>query len=387
MLKKIWLLLAAAVLVLAGCAMQPALAGHEAGQSASVASQSQSLPNNGKEAGVLDPSKDNKGTPRANVPWVTNLPGTTPSADTVAAGAPASILGCGRYLRGWDTLAECVENTRATWYIDAVNARKGKTGFGWSDIQLWASARDENGRLVEARVIEVFGDDDISDEEARRRAAEIVGGAEVAAELPIIRRGKEFMNTWTPDSESLQDYLFSPGAPHAVRVSLVPLKLDDTGRAIGLYINTPSGIFVDCANLWWIPLAVNTSSGEPPTPPAPPMPGGSTPPTPTPPTPVPPAQKNPVLDPAPQGNAGNGEGRNEDPGPGAFVPSPAMGQPPVAPRVNPDPPPVAPALAIPAPAPPALEIPPAPAPPPEQGAPTPDDPATDCVPAPGEDDC
>ncbi|MDO4773596.1 MAG: hypothetical protein Q4A37_00495 [Candidatus Saccharibacteria bacterium] len=275
-----------------------------------------------------------------------------------------------------------------------MNVRKSQTGFGWSDIEKWASARDENGRLAESRVIEIFGHS-VSDEEARRRAAEILEGIEVAERLPIVRHSRAFMNTWTPDARSLQDYLFSPEEAHAVRVSLAPLKLDDKGRVIGLYINAPSGIFADCANVWWIPLAVNTASGEPPTPTPAPTPTPSAPPTPeqptpggsTPPTPVPPAQKNPALDPALRGNAGNGDGINENPGPGAFIPPSAMEQPPVAPRVNPDPPPVAPAPAIPAPAPPALEIPPAPAPPPEQGAPTPDDPAEGCVPAPGEDTC
>lgn len=380
MLKKAWLLLVAAALALAGCAVQPALAAAD-----------RPLPDNGQKAGV----RETDGTPRANVPWVTGLPGTTPSADTVAAGAPASILGCEGYLEGWESLVECVENTKATWYTEAINARKGKTGFGWSDILKWASARDENGKLAESRVIEIFGHT-VSDEEARRRAAEIVGSPEVASRLPIIRQPAAFMNTWTPDGESLQDYLFSPEEPHAVRVSLAPLKLNDDDKVIGLYINTPSGVFVDCANVWWIPLAVNTTSGEPPAPPSKPgngtpppaTPGGGTPPPPAPPTPTPTEPetepKATELDPV-YHNPGNGGDRNEDPDTGDFIPPQDMGQAPDTQWNNPAPLPPAPA---PKPtAGPALEIPPAPAPPPEQGAPTPDDPATGCVPAPGEDSC
>lgn len=66
-----------------------------------------------------------------------------------------------------------------------------------------------------------------------------------------------------------------------------------------------------------------------PTPPAP---------TPTPPTPPTPEQKDPSKDPYPQGNAPEGGGLNEDPGPGDYVAPENMVQPPAEPYVAPAPP-------------------------------------------------
>ncbi len=97
------------------------------------------------------------------------------------------------------------------------------------------------------------------------------------------------------------------------------------------------------------------------------------------------APKIPSEDPAPRGNAPTGGGRNQDPGPGVFIPTEKMERPPAAPRRNPAPPAPAPR---PAPVPPVGSTPdPAPAPAPEPSAPTPADPATGCSPPPGMTTC
>lgn len=123
-----------------------------------------------------------------------------------------------------------------------------------------------------------------------------------------------------------------------------------------------------------------TEPGKP-TPPKPPT--TTTPPTP--PTTLEP--KDPSKDPVNNGNANTGGGKNQDPGPGTYVPPNQMEQPPATPRPNPP----KPAPTVPAPAPsnpkPTPTKDPAPAPSPEVSAPTPDAPAQGCSPAPGMSSC
>lgn len=104
----------------------------------------------------------------------------------------------------------------------------------------------------------------------------------------------------------------------------------------------------------------------------------TTPPTTTPPTTPPTLEKKvPSQDPAAQGNAPVGGGKNIDPGPGVYVPPAQMSQPPAAPRVNPAPPVVVKA-------PPIGSVPdPVQPPPPQTAAPAPAAPATGCAAAPG----
>lgn len=381
----------------------------DASQSADKAQSPQSLPSSGT-SGVIDANRDKggkvtAGESREDVPLVTTLPGAQVTADTVQAGAPSSLIGCKhQYLTGWDTLVDCVKDANATWYIKAVNDRAQKTGFSWSDVEAWASARLSNDRLPEVRVIVVHGhESEINDAEARRRAIPLVG-EDVAKRLNIVRRPAVFINTWTPDGKSLEDYTFDPEPQNAVRVALMPLKLNANKHVVEK-LNYGAGIFVDCFNVYWEPYAVNLTSGKPPktpkTPPTntPPSPGSNTPPpappgggTPPPAPPVPPAPKDTSQNPVVQGDAGNGKRRNADPGPGGYIPPAQMKQSPSVPWVDPTPPqPVVtepPAVVHQPPPPPApLEIPSAPLPKPQPTAPTPSDPAVGCSPAPGMDSC
>ena len=94
---------------------------------------------------------------------------------------------------------------------------------------------------------------------------------------------------------------------------------------------------------------------------------------------------SPSNDPGPSGNAPIGQGPNEDPGPGEYVPAPEMEQPPEAPRV--DPPAPAPQPAAPGPSAPAPSPDPAPAPAPEPAAPAPSEAPDTCPIPPGMTSC
>lgn len=92
--------------------------------------------------------------------------------------------------------------------------------------------------------------------------------------------------------------------------------------------------------------------------------------------------KVPTDDPGPKGNAPEGEGVNQDPGPGTYIPPEEMEQPPAAPRVNPPAPKPAPST------PPKESTPdPAPAPVKEAEAPAPDEPGEVIPCAPGVETC
>lgn len=127
--------------------------------------------------------------------------------------------------------------------------------------------------------------------------------------------------------------------------------------------------------------------GTPDKPHTPETPGTPPPTTTTPPPPTTLEPKKPEQDPVNRGNANTGGGKNEDPGPGTYVPPNQMEQPPATPRPNPAPP----APTVPAPAPsnpkPTPTKDPAPAPKPEVSAPAPEAPAQGCSPAPGMSSC
>ncbi|MBC7943154.1 hypothetical protein H7X68_01495 [Candidatus Saccharibacteria bacterium] len=182
------------------------------------------------------------------------------------------------------------------------------------------------------------------------------------------------------------------GNTKAIKVTL------SDGSFVTILVRCGNVVFPSRPNLPKVP----TDNPEVPAPPAPPrvnpprvVPPRVVPPRVVPPRVVPPrvnpprlAPKIPSEDPAPRGNAPTGGGRNQDPGPGTYIPPSQMERPPATPRRNPAPP-VAPAPAPRrAPAPPVGSTPdPAPAPAPEPSAPTPADPATGCSPPPGMTTC
>lgn len=200
------------------------------------------------------------------------------------------------------------------WYVEALNARKSKTGFDWTDVQKWATADD-----VDPRVIQVFNLE-ISDQEARDAVRELVGND--ADRLPIARHMTCIVNTRGFGHETVQDFA---DCREMVRVTLAPIVYNEKGEPVGLRGNT--GIFVDCFNIWWIPRQV-VKHGPPPQE-APPT-------TPTAPPTMPPAPpttgltpKDPNQEPSRRGNV---PPQVQGPAPSVSEPAspPAGGSPPAS---------------------------------------------------------
>ncbi len=147
-------------------------------------------------------------------------------------------------LLGWDTLVECVEENDLQWYIDGVNARADDTGFDWSDVQLWADARTVDGKFPEVRYIQVFGNR-VSDDQAIAWARE-----QVVEDLRVVRQASCFDNTEGIPGGRLQDFYYCPLPERQMRISLMPLQLNENGVVVDV-LDTESGVFVDCLNVWW----------------------------------------------------------------------------------------------------------------------------------------
>lgn len=175
---------------------------------------------------------------------------STPDASTVVDerkyyGAPATIPnGTCPGMLGWDTLVTCVESNDLQWYIDGVNARASQTGFDWSDVKQWAVARTPEGNLPEVRYVQVFGPG-VSDAEAKARGRVMTG-----EDLRVVRQPAVFSNTQGIEAGRMADFDYDPLPAREVRVSLMPLKLNAAGKAVGV-LNTRSGVFIDCLNIWW----------------------------------------------------------------------------------------------------------------------------------------
>ena len=221
---------------------KPSAAKSTATTSASPSSSPSAKP---KDDGTATVGKKEK------VPLVKSAPGS-PSADTTGdPNTPSSIpAGICPTLESWQSLVTCVENNHLQWYIDGVNQRAKSTGFDWTDVKRWAVAKTAKGNVPEARVIEVYGKG-ITNKEARSRAADLVG-VKAAKSLQIVHQPSCFDNTRGLEAGTMQDFVYCPPDSRQVRVSLVPLKLDKKGHVVAL-LDTDSGVFVDCQNVWWIP--------------------------------------------------------------------------------------------------------------------------------------
>lgn len=365
-----------ATLVLSGCDLRvgasPELA-PSTSPSPSVSASAEPSPSASPSAsaeedviGVEQPNGDLESLPVVGTEGV-----TLTSADTTAnPQTPATFKGVratcdAEYLLKWSALVDCIDEAGADWYIDAVNDRAKYTGFTWSEVVQWANdpQLDSSSQLI----IQVYGGSGFTDDEARAIALELVGDETLVAKLPIVRNPNGFANTWSEGNEKVGNFF---DRRTMVRVSLAPVVYNTDGTIKGIRGN--AGIFIDCLNVWW--KVVRTCEGvcTPPPPPPPPPP----------PTSPPVEEKNPSLDPGPQGNAPEGGGRNEDSGPGTYIAPEQMEQPPAIPYVAPD-----------APEPVVTPVPvgstpdPAPAPAPESEAPAPSAPATGTSCAPGITDC
>lgn len=163
----------------------------------------------------------------------------------------------------WAGLVERVGDQQ--WYIDGVNARAAYTGFTWDDVLRFADAnRMESGKVVGANAlaIQVFNRPDLTDEQIRNDVRRYITPAVeetiglTVDELPIQRINNGFMNTRNIGSKTnpqMGDYF---DTQRMIRVSLMPLKFDADGNVIGLDGTRGAGVFIDCGNLHWVPLAV-----------------------------------------------------------------------------------------------------------------------------------
>ena len=308
---------------------------------------------------------------------------------------PALLDGSLRYqnqTHSWADLVKRVGDDQG--YIDGVNSRAAYTGFDWSDVQEFAKV-DKTDRDVEARIIQVHNMPDASDADVREEVRTYMG--DVADSLHIVHINSNTVNTLnvgSKDNLKMGDYV---DGQKMIRVSLTPIIFVN-GEATQLDVSKGAGIFIDCANLHWVPKQVyecTDSSCTPPPPVAPPTPECTVncgPPPVTPPVTPPLDVKKPNEGSGPKGNAPDGSGKNETPGPGPYVPPTEIVQPPAAPYVPPAPPapkppaPTAPTPSVPKPAPmPTFD----PAPPavPQPAAPKPSAPETGCIVIPGIEDC
>jgi hypothetical protein len=263
----------------------------------------------------------------------------------------------------WGGLVQAVNAAHATQYINAVNDRARATGFNWADIQKWSV--DPRLKGTYTLTIQVFGSG-FSDAEARNIAAELVG-RKLADVLPIVPHPAGILiNTRSIGNGQVGDFL---DVRSMVRVSLSPVVINKKGN---LVVGRNSGIFTDCFNIWRLGRVVKHHAKTP----------GKT-----------PAKHNKhkkhhkrlarkvaSQDPAAQGNAPVGGGKNKNPGPGKKTSKPAKPSP--TPRTNPPTPSPIPSVS-PTTIPGGSTPDPAPAPSAEPSAPTPTNPGGSAPPTSG----
>ena len=193
-------------------------------------------------------------------------------------------------------------------------------------------------------------------------------------------KGVKFEEAMAPENgfnSGVHDGVYGVSDAPGVRGDRKAIKVTmKDGTVVYILVRCGNPVYPGKPNLPHVP----TDNPPPPEKPKPEKP------KPTPPPEKPKPGKDPAKDPYPNGNAPDGGGKNNDPGPGPYVPPQEMERPPETPRENPAPPPPkppAPKPNNPAPQPVPTKD-PAPPPPPETTAPEPTAPETVCDPsAPG----
>lgn len=147
-------------------------------------------------------------------------------------------------------------------------------GFSWEDAKKFASVNyeDANGKVagVNALAIQVVNitSDEMSDDEVRAQVAqyitpEIQAQAGISVdELPIQRISGGLVNTQnsgTTDSIKVSAFF---DTEKMIRVSLMPIIFDATGKPTGLDGTNGAGIFIDCGNPHWVPQLVWTCTSN-----------------------------------------------------------------------------------------------------------------------------
>ncbi len=318
----------------------------------------------------------------------------------------------------WQELVELTAGQQ--FYQDGINSFAGGLGFDWNDVQKFAAVNTHGADRCDVQynsiVIQVFAKANITDDQIRAVNAERVEQVEcstpegkeklrqVIANAPIRRIDGGFVNTWN-DGTLAQPHMGKFwDTSSMIRWNLAPISFDAAGNPVGLDGSREAGIFTDCLNPHWVPVAVWTcaSDGSCGVPPCPPGMVGSQPNCSWPPTNTPVCPWNPALPPddpdcvapkdiseAPQRTGKLPEQQKPNPLPAQpALEQPA--QPTLPPEVytSPAPQPPAPAASRPPSNPAPLPTPdPAPAPSKEPEAPAPSAPVTGCIPIPDVEDC
>lgn len=245
--------------------------------------------NTASESGTV--GVDNHDGSVTNLPLVTGTDATVVVDTTTQAATPPLLDGSLRFTAqtlSWAGLVERVGSQQ--WYIDGINARAAQTGFTWDDVLKFAQANKVvNGKIqgVNALAIQVFNlpvyatgsPESVAQEKEIRDSVRKYITPDVEStigmtvdQLPIQWINNGFVNTrktGTTESPAMSDYFDNE---KMIRVSLMPIKFDDKGVAISLDGSRGAGIFIDCGNLHWVPVAVwtcesNNSCAKPPCPP------------------------------------------------------------------------------------------------------------------------
>ena len=163
----------------------------------------------------------------------------------------------------WAGIVERVGDQQ--WFKDGIDARSAQTGFTWKDVKKFAKTNkmvDGKVQGVNALAIQVYNLPKSSDKEVRNQVrkyitpdVEKIIGITVD-ELPIQHIDNGFVNTrraGTATSPKMGEYF---DTEQMIRVSLMPIKFDKKGNAVGLDGSRGAGIFIDCGNLHWVPKAM-----------------------------------------------------------------------------------------------------------------------------------
>lgn len=162
----------------------------------------------------------------------------------------------------WGGLVDRVGDQQ--WYKDGINARAAQTGFTWDDVLKFAKVNKMvDGKVAGANAlaIQVFNLPDMSDAEARDEVRKYITPSVeetigiTVDRLPIQHHKGGFVNTrQVGDDKSPKMGEYFDMQP-MVRVTLMPIKFDKNDKAVGLDGSRGAGIFIDCGNLHWVPVA------------------------------------------------------------------------------------------------------------------------------------
>lgn len=210
---------------------------------------------------------------------------TTTNAATPPLIQPKLLNGSLRFTAqtlSWQGLVERVGPQQ--WYKDGINSYAAQTGFTWDDVVKFAAVNkvvDNKIQGVNALAIQVYNEPGLTDGQVRDQvrtyitpSVEKVIGLTVD-QLPIQRINNGFVNTRNVGTDAFPQMGKYFDTEKMIRVSLMPITFDASGKPTGLDGSRGAGVFIDCGNLHWVPQAMwkctDSSCAKPPCPPEKPM--------------------------------------------------------------------------------------------------------------------